>query len=86
MIDTDKYLCGKHKIIFDSPYPYHLHIIDEHDTEHGLWQPVGYHGLTIKNLKTGVVTPFFGNFRYLPMYDEKECRIKNHHLEALTIV
>lgn len=46
---------------------YHIHIINEHDEEHGLWQKVGLKKWT-KNGK-----PWYGNFRYLPIFRPMNC-------------
>jgi len=71
-----RYFCGKHKVTFESAYPYHIHIIDDHDTEHGIWQLVGTSNWTKgKNNEID-----YGRFRFLPIYTEKQCWIKNHVL------
>ena len=61
------YICGKHHFKTDDVYLFHLHIIDDHDDEHGYWQKVGTSNWT----KDG--KPWYGNFRYLKMYEPLNC-------------
>ena len=36
------FICGKHRFKTTVIMRYHLHIIDDHDTEHGFWQEVDH--------------------------------------------
>ena len=69
-----------------------LHVINDHDTEHGIWQPVGCKSWTVRkpvkqsdgSYKYGEPEIDYGRFRYLPMFDseadnkEKPCRMSHH--------
>ena len=68
------YFCGKHKFQTNDAQIYNIHIIDDHDTEHGIWQPVG------ENRWTKDGKPYYGRFRYLPMYFERNCAMNYHKL------
>lgn len=70
-----EYVCGKHQVMYESIYNYHLHLINDHDSEHGIWQEAG----TTKWFN-GDDTPWYGRFRYLPMAFDLECARKNHQL------
>lgn len=72
------YFCGKHKFQDGSAYAYHLHIINDHDTEHGIWQQAG----TFNWTKGENNEPYYGRFRFLPIYFELECARKNHPLTS----
>jgi len=77
------FICGKHRFKTTDISKYHLHIIDDHDTEHGLWQEAGtfkFHQRKPieKNGKMvyGKREIYFGNFRYLPTYQEINCNCR----------
>lgn len=73
--------CGKHRFKTTSVYAYHLHIIDDHDTEHGLWQPVGSHDWTTNDPhREGCRINWYGVFRYLRMYNP---RVGDTHAEFI---
>jgi len=69
------YICGKHKVRYEKVYNYHLHIINDHDDKHGIWQEVGT--TKWRNADNSI---WYGRFRFLPMYFELECVRKNHRL------
>lgn len=70
-----KYFCGKHKFQTDSIYGYHLHIIDDHDDEHGIWQEAGT--TKWRNADNSI---WYGRFRFLPIYFEIECARGYHKI------
>ncbi len=65
-----EYICGKHRFKTNDVYRYHVHIIDEHDTEHGFWQKAGTNDWT----RDG--KPYFGKFRFLPIYSPMNCNCR----------
>jgi len=69
------YFCGKHKFRTNNQYSFNLHIINEHDSEHGYWQLAGSAGWQI-TLADGKVVKWFGDFRYLPMYSPLTCNCR----------
>lgn len=75
-----KYFCGKHRFSTNDMAKYHIHIIDDHDTEHGVYQPVGSKGFSWENLKTHEIRIDYGQFRYLQMYNP---RVGDTHAEYI---
>ena len=71
----DIFICGKHRFKTTVIMRYHLHIIDDHDTEHGFWQEVGTFKFSQRkpNQKPEI---YLGNFRYLPVYQEINCNCR----------
>lgn len=65
-----EYFCGKHKFKTINEYAYHLHVINEHDSEHGFWQDVGQKNWT----KDGNI--WYGDFRTLRMYCPLSCNCR----------
>lgn len=81
------YICGKHYFKTNDFWKYNLHIINEHDTEHGIWQEVGDKQWTVQKpvKRNGKMVydhpePYYGNFRYLRMFFNLKCARENHKL------
>lgn len=77
------YICGKHHFKTNDRMRYVIHVIDDHDSEHGFWQKAGTFKFTqskpIKiNDKYSYGPPeiYLGDFRYLPMYQEINCNCR----------
>lgn len=75
-IEVSRYFCGKHRFQTNDALAYHLHIIDEHDSEHGFWQPAGEPTNWKKRSPTGEMVPWYGVFRYLPMFCPMGCNCR----------
>ena len=69
------FFCGLHRFKTRDHYTFILHIINEHDTEHGIFQKVGTH-FTSTDLRTGIKTPYYGDVRFLSTYCPFGCNCR----------